>query len=494
MLGMLSVALSSCKKYLTLEPQDGIVREDFWKTKEQVASAVNGCYASLLAPPLVENLFLWGELRGDMLQTGTRATSNDYSVINLNIQSTNPIADWAPLYRTINNCNTVIDFAPQVLQADNTFKRDALNGYLGEALALRSLMYFYLVRTFKEVPLKLSATKSDDDVFQIEKSTEAEILDQIIKDLKQAEEYALTTYGNRDHDKGRITKYAVQALLADVYLWKEDYVNAIEYCDRVINSQQFGLIDGTSWFSSVFYEGGSSESIFEFYFNQNRLNPFFSMFSESSKRFTTALKVSEEVYTIDIFDLENKDIRGDGAAARFNEGQIWKYNGITSSTGRTSGTSYAHWIAYRYADILLMKAEAKAVLGEVEESLALLHQIRTRASALEATETFETDPADPDYTTVIDPQDLALYVLNERAREFAYEGKRWFDLLRNAKRNNYSQRGLLFDVVAVTAAPENQQSAIVKLQDNNSHYLPIYFTELETNKKLTQNPFYVKTK
>ncbi len=494
LLSIIAISASSCKKYLSLEPQDGIVRQDFWKTKEQVASAVNGCYASLLAPPLVENLFLWGELRGDMMQTGGRASANDFNIINLNIQSTNTITNWAALYQTINNCNTVIDFAPQVLNTDNTFKQRDLNGYLGEALALRSLMYFYLVRTFRDVPLKLKATTSDDDDLQIPKSTDEQVLNQIIADLKLAEEYAFTTYGNRDNDKGRITKYAVQALLADVYLWKDDYTNCIAYCDKVINSSQFGLVEGSSWFSTVFYEGGSNESIFEFYFNQNRLNPFYSMFSESSKRFTAALRVAEEVYTIDLFDLENKDIRGDGAALKFNEGTIWKYQGVNSSSGRSPSASFAHWMVYRYADILLLKAEAKAMQGDVKESLSLLKIIRDRASALEATETYETDPADPDYTENITPEDLAKFVLDERAREFAYEGKRWFDLLRNAKRNDYAQRGLLFDAVVSTASPESQQSAVAKLLDNDSHYLPIYFNELETNKKLVQNPFYIKSK
>lgn len=486
LLTIIGISVTSCKKYLSLEPQDGIVRQDFWKTKEQVASAVYGCYASLLAPPLVENLFLWGELRGDMLQTGTRAKADDFNIINVNIQPTNNIANWSAVYQTINNCNTVIDFAPKVLESDNTFKQRDLDGYVGEALALRSLMYFYLVRTFRDIPLKLKATASDDDDLQIPKSTDAQVLEQIVSDLKLAEEYTFTTHGNRDNNKGRITKYAVQALLADVYLWKEDYANSITYCDKVINSNQFGLVEGNSWFSTVFYEGGSNESIFEFYFNQNRLNPFYSMFSESSKRFSAALKVSEEVYTIDLLDLENKDIRGDGAALKFNEGSIWKYQGVNSSTGRSSSTSFAHWFVYRYADILLMKAEALNQIGQGEEALKLVKIIRDRANALPATEKVFTD--------FTDREGIALYILDERAREFAYEGKRWFDLLRNAKRNDYSQLGLLFDVVVVSASPENQQSAVAKLQDKDSHYLPVFFTELETNKKLVQNPFYVKTK
>jgi hypothetical protein len=133
-----------------------------------------------------------------------------------------------------------------------------------------------------------------------------------------------------------------------------------------------------------------------------------------------------------------------------------------------------------------MKAEALNQLGQGKEALDLVKVVRDRANALPAT--------DRNITDFTDKEGIAGYILEERAREFAYEGKRWFDLLRNAKRNNYAGMGLLLDVVAISAAPESQQSASTKLRDQNSHYLPIFFTELEANKNLVQNPFYIKTK
>ena len=123
LLVMLSSA-SSCKKWLALEPENGIIRENFWKTKEQVQAAVLGCYASLLIGPsgsygnvnydrgLTENLFLWGELRADMLTPSTGITNEELDVMNVNILETNSITNWRSVYRTINYCNTVIDFAP----------------------------------------------------------------------------------------------------------------------------------------------------------------------------------------------------------------------------------------------------------------------------------------------------------------------------------------------------------------------------------------------
>lgn len=82
------------------------------------------------------------------------------------------------------------------------------------------------------------------------------------------------------------------------------------------------------------------------------------------------------------------------------------------------------------------------------------------------------------------------YLLAERAREFAFEGKRWFDVLRNARRNNYERLDLLISMALISAPADQQQSIIAKLQDPNSHYLPINEYELYTNKALVQNPFY----
>jgi hypothetical protein len=473
---------TSCNKYLDLEPQDGIIRQEFWKTKEQLAAAVNGCYASLLSDPLVENLFLWGELRGDMLSAGTGIRSGELNVMNVNINSANTITDWSIVYKVINNCNTVLDFGPGVLKSDNTLTQSVLDSYMGEAYALRALMYFYLARTFGDVPLKLTSTTSDADNLQIPKSTQADVFAQVLADLKKAEPIVLKNYGTNDMNKGRITYYAVEAMLADLYLWLNQYDNCIKACDNITNSGQFTLVPGDpNWFTTVYFQGNSAESIFEVQFNQNKLNPFYNMFAVTSKRFKAALKVSAEMYTIDNINIDNKDIRGDGAALKFSDGSIYKYQGVNSGSTRASSASYAHWFVYRYSDIMLMKAEAQNQLGNGLAALDAIAKVRLRANALPMSEMIVL-PDDKDGVTN--------YLLAERAREFGFEGKRWFDLLRNARRDNYARLDLLLDIVSTTADPQYQQAAIVKLRDKRSHYLPIYLYELQANKALVQNPFY----
>lgn len=485
-LGLL-LTFSSCNKWLELKPNDGIIREEYWKTKEDVHAAIIGCYGSLLGEvkttetPLAEKLFIWGELRADMLAPSTGTGNNEYDIMNLNTVSTNNYVNWSSLYKTINYCNTVIDFAPEVIENDKTFTQSALDGYIAEAKGLRALMYFYLARSFGEVPLKLKSTSSDEEITSLPKSSKTEVLNQIVKDLEDAEPKALTNYGDNNSNKGRITRYTINAIQADVYLWMDRYEECITACDKLINSKQFGLIaNGSSWFNTLYRTGNSTESIFEFQFSKQKLNTFYPMFSFSVKTFEASNRVLDEVFTVDPLG-NSADIRADGASVRSEDNMIWKYTGKNFKELISPGDSYVHWFVYRYADILLMKAEALAHTSKGQEALDLVKLIRDRAGALPATDN-APDPSSTD--------DVALFILEERAREFMFEGKRWYDVLRYVKRNNYAKLDYLLDMVSRIVPANSIRTAQTKLKDYNSHYFPIYEYEISTNKNLVQNPFY----
>lgn len=485
----ISFATASCNKWLTLQPQDGITRQEYWQTKEQIQSALTGCYSSLLGDPtgtdrsLAEYLFLWGDLRGDMITNGPGVVSEELDVMNVNTLPTNSITKWSAVYRTINYCNTVIDFAPSVLSVDNTLTQTQLNAYLAEARALRGLMYFYLVRSFRDVPLKIKSTSSDADLLQLPKTSSDSILQQIMSDLKFADSNAVFTFGNSATDKGHITKYTVKAIEADVYLWMDQYQNAVDACDFIINSNQFGLVQGDAgWFNTLYYKGNSAESIFEFQFDAQKLNTFYNMFGIANKRFLASPYVMDQVYTIDYINSDNKDIRGEGASVRTSDNAIWKFIGVTYNTIRTTDASWAHWPVYRYADVLLMKAEALNQLGgRGTEALGLVNKIRFRANALAATNT-NPDPANQ--------YDMTDYILAERAREFSFEGKRWYDVLRNAKRNKYARLDILLNMVARSVPGARQQTAINKYRNYDSHYFPINNNEILSDPNLIQNAYY----
>jgi hypothetical protein len=481
----------SCNKYLDLKPQDGIIKDEFWKTKEQLQAAVIGCYAAMLASPtgttgndrpLPDVLFVWGEARADMVGGGPGVTVDEVNILSNNILSSNSFTNWAPVYKIINYCNTVIDNGPGVMNYDKTLTQTQLNAYLAEAQALRALMYFYLVRSFGDVPLKTKATASDADLQQLAKSSQKEVLAQIITDLKQAESNAVFSYGDNASNKGRITKYTVYTIEADVYLWMDNYADCIAACDKVISSGQFGLVEGNSgWFNTLYYRGNSNEGIFELQYDAQKLNPFYAMFLTNKARYVSGATVMDDFFGIDFNDASNYDIRGAGASVNTNDNNIFKYTAATYNTYRTTDVSYAHWFMYRYADVLLMKAEACIYSNRGQDALDIINVIRTRAHAISLT---AQGPG------VTDVNGLTDYLVAERGREFAFEGKRWYDLLRNAKRNNYARIDILLSAALTSAPPASQQAVLNKLKDVNSHYFPIYFNELKTDPNLVQNPFY----
>ncbi|UCS95848.1 RagB/SusD family nutrient uptake outer membrane protein [Echinicola marina] len=486
LLMLLVMTGTSCDSWLDLRPVNGVVKQDFWKTKEQVRSALIGAYASLngnyRGDHIPEQMFLWGELRGYMVGLNSGASFNDTQVIFGNIQSTNPIADWSSFYGTINLCNNLIENGPAALDTDETFQVADLNNYVAEARALRALMYFYLVRTFGDVPLVTAAIDSDEDELTHPKSPAADVLAQILEDLELAEMDIYEEHESIAASKGRMTKYAVYALQADVHLWMENYEEAVVAADKVL-AGPYALVAQENWFRELFVEGNSTESILEIQYEAPQNNPFYGMFSTvQGRRFLAYPSVIEEIYGFSIDFPEDIDARSVDASLK-SSGEIWKYIGTGTSSRREATASYANWIIYRLADVMLMKAEALSQIGRGEEALEIVAEIRERGGAIPATEESPVASA---------ANDIVRYVLRERARELAFEGKRWFDLLRVSKMNNYENLDLMLQA-AITNAPETNLNTILnQLRDTRSHYLPVYNLELNSNPNLVQNPYYLK--
>ncbi len=482
-----AILMGACDDWLYTEPENGIIRDDFWQSGDDVLSAMMGCYASLLGntsgttKDIPTLMFIWGEMRADWIVPGNSPMYEFYEIFVGDVDQENSFCRWNSFYRTINYCNTVLQYAPEVVGLDPTFTEENLKQYIGEALALRALMYFYLVRNFGEVPFKLEATTSDADEINLPKSSSSEILSKIKSDLLAAEDYVVYTYGDKESDKGRITKYTVNAIQSDVYLWCEQYDSCIIACNKIINSGVFGLVArDEDWFVNLYGMGNSVESIFELPFSSVKQNPFYSDLYKGNRYKASAAAV-EEFFPEDASDpVDSSDIRSDGCSfSAANSYSIWKYLGANRDQVRASSESYAHFIVYRYAEILLNKAEALNQLGSLDESLKLVNTVRKRANAAQAS-----------YEVVTDRLSMGEFILNERSREFAFEGKRWYDILRNAKRNHYERIDLLISAISVNVPSDKLITKMNKYRDTLSHYLPIYYTELENNSNLVQNPFY----
>ncbi len=523
-------AFYACDDYLSLEPQDGVTGDKYWKNKEEVQAAVMGCYADMMIKNTMQLFFDWGELRADLIKPNPRSTAyiGDTQIQNGDISITSYITSWANFYATINNCNTVLYYAKETQKIDQSFSEDLLSQYEAEATCIRALMYFYLVRTFKDVPYITTPSLDDTQDYRVPQTKGEDIINYLIEDLKRVDRAENGTfrgipfsYPVADENKGRFTVWSLKALLADLYLWKEDYENCVKQCNQIINSGNFALVpvqstavqvedvmgevhtvyypsegDANNLFTSMYVNGNSVESIFELQFSTDWENPFWNSFNPSSGFYmvNTETVSSTNLFIPSALDRGWYDIRGEGIDYR--QGLVWKWIGLsrTSYTYRANGESFSNWIFYRLADVMLMKAEALNQLGKInsnsaqlEESLSIVRTIRSRACAPETTDLI------PEGTTEIDPNILEDFILTERAREFAHEGKRWFDVLRNAKRNNYEGIRYMEQLALYAANPDKVMSLQSKwLYDYNSHYLPINENELRNNTALKQNPFYAQ--
>ncbi len=469
----------SCSDWLELIPPGGLIREEFWKTRADVDAVLMAAYSDFSS--MDRNLFLYGELRGDMLQAGPSIGGDERKIMENNIYPDNGFTNWQNFYKVINYCNEVIVNAPEVQKIDNTFTDYQMQGLMSEAYFLRSLAYFYLVRIYNQVPLVLEPSESDDTDFYVKKETEETVLNQIVKDLEANRAFAPSeSFKTLKENKGRASKAAFDALLADIALWRFDYDNVIKYVSQIEFTQKFVLMPSGRWFE-LFYPGNSLESIMEFQFdgNMQQRNATYDLTSRNSNQ----IKPSQKAMEMFSFEFASELVRGEDAAIRkYGEDDfiIWKYVGQApdGQSARSGSQQYScNWILYRFADVLLMKAEALSQKGDYLSAYNIINQIRDRAGV-------------GPLSIANSPTAYEDAILEERALELSFEGKRWFDLLRMGRRNNYARKSKLIDIIVSNVPSTQKRILATKLTNPNGWYLPISKDEIERNKNLTQNPYY----
>ncbi len=514
------VGLASCNDFLTLYPEDDIVDDEYWETGDDVQSVVASCYRFMLEDNVISRIIYWGEVRSDNMDYSTSASTDEQYLKDANILSSNGLVTWGDFYKVINICNKVIKSAPGVRDKDANFTEERLHNYLAEAYTLRALCYFYLIRSFGDVPYVTEPSESEQQNYQVSQSSaDKVIIPALISDLKLAEDYATEEWPTEKYTRGRITKNGVRALLADVYLWKasdvsnpeasQDYQACIDACDRVLNNQslyetEMRLTEGDVMYSSVFYAGNSTEALFELNFDAdgktngatsniygNSAKGKNARFEPTSQLFNTYLDVQYDYRARD-FIAATIEAGSDGSIVPPTSFKVFKYEGQTPAAAlvphlssdysyRTS-TSTANWIFYRLSDIYLMKAEAKAELAVTDadrkEVISLCNVTYKRA-------TMEMDSLEyADYSSI---DDVKAMVLQERQRELCFEGKRWYDLLRKVRRE-----GTTANAYALLEKAYSREISVYKARLSNveAWYLPISLTEMNANSNLHQNSYY----
>lgn len=497
---MILIGTSSCTSWLDLRPEGEMVLDEYWQTESEAEAVMAACYRALIEKDCTTRMLAWGELRSDNVVEGNNILYEVTQTLKQEIEPTNVFSKWNSFYTIINYCNTFIKYAPTVLDADDNFTVEKLRAMEAEVYTIRSLAYFYLVRAFGNVPWITTPSIDDTQNYIVPQSTERVVLDSIIKDLNYAALYAKNQHSTLQHTKGRITKNAVHALLADIYLWDNQYDKCIKECDKIISDPNLTLVRAENMLYSVFYKGNSTESIFELQFDDDvQVNSVTrdyygysgniygnvsyppvlveGQYSPFKYPVGSGLIESAQDYRVKDFIVNIKTI-----GIYF----IFKYAGMDrteSSTSTTSSYSYrsntSNWIVYRLTDIYLMKAEA---LIQRDGDAGMISAISM------VNKSYIRSNPDADtlnvglYTGVADVEKL---VLRERQRELMFEGKRWFDLMRIARRE-----GSPVPLISYIGKTTSNSKALSKISSLDALYWPVNKTEMEANKLLKQNPFY----
>lgn len=299
-LAMVGMSMTSCGDFLDIYPLTMVYEDNYWNEKNDVDQIVTGCYTRMQDDDFVRRLFIWGESRSDNTRKGFHpkfsATSAEGYILSENILSTNAYTDWSSFYSVIDRCNLVIQKAPEVAEKDPNYLPSDVQATIAEVTALRALCYFYLVRTFKDVPYYTEAITNDEQELNLPATDGDVIVRNLINDLLAVWPNALKVWpkqSGKDISYGRITQNAIFAMLADMYLWIDDYSNAEKYAQMVIdyktdyfknNYSSYYMVNGYPLipdndntileagmaYNANFGEGGGPESIFELDFRRVR--------------------------------------------------------------------------------------------------------------------------------------------------------------------------------------------------------------------------------
>ena len=482
--------MSSCVDTVIL-PDNKTVDDDFWQKKSEVDAVVSTAYAQLRDESAIRNMIVWGDFRSDELRMATEVPSSAtyytalQQIYSQNIETENAFTSWYPFYSAINYCNLVLEKAEDVIAVDPDYTRGDYEANKAQALALRAFCYFYLTKVFHDIPVTPGAYMNSSADLNAPQAAPDSVLTMCIQDLEEASKNAIpaNTYGDW-RDKGYLNKDGINAILADIYLWRasvnrdaNDYQKCVDYCDEIIKAKKqayeesgqrrrwgqedvekdYYLSDYDDMYSDLFGQNGQNadESIFELQFrNSNATNrgmdQMYFRYNNASSNSYGYLKV------VPIFGTVKSDGTGiwnnsvdqrlyeyvyDAANSSVEQFGVRKF--VATTSAGTNNTADSHrdtrsnmlqnWIFYRLTDVMLMKAEALVQLYELggkaegdtrnEDAFNICKFVNERALSDANKSSYALK-----YSTYKDKMESL--VLAERARELCFEGKRWFDLMR----------------------------------------------------------------
>lgn len=439
------IFLVSCEDFLNLSPVSEIAGSTFYRNDKELESGVIGIYDGM--QNYIQTEWPLAEMRSDNTHTRAQRSEGEWREFEtMNVQVINSTVSkyWIDNYNVIFRANTVLE------NLDNMTSESLKKQFEGEAKFARALSHFNLVRAFGDIPVIDKIIKYTDKEY-FARDPESEVYDLIKSDLTTAVAN-LPTRANIAF--GRATKGAAQAILAKVYLTLKDYSSAKTLLDGIISDGDYILL---TKYNDVFYKEKNNEIIFGVQYIQDDTKDsqnFSYQWTENGLNYPTTNLMN----TVDPADLRKPTLFFwnplAGATGDWENGKF-----CPSSLSQTQGND---WIVIRYADVLLMHAEA--IMGNNTSTtdltaLSSFNAVRVRAGL-------------PTVATLT--KDL---LLQERRIELCFENQRLYDLIR-------------FGVAETVMAAFSLTTEPGFTFEPTALLLPIPQRERNIYKELTQNPGY----
>ena len=604
-MALVTTCMSACTGFLDIEPETTLTGKNFYKSPDDIRSALYSTYSSLRDNGLYSaSIYLFGDVRSDVAfpnQTNYYANTFRHEIEKFTISANNSGNQnyWAHHYKGIIRANTVIEKGKELFGND-----EAVQKYIAEAEVLRALFYFNLVRAYGGVPIIMDIPQEYTDSRGHLRASTEEVYIRILTDLTTAIEsnnlYRSTNNGEKT-PTGRVNKYAAEALLGKVLLsmpnditeaaypnveaWKDisanpnitvfypettttQYEAAKYYLEDVINNGGYELYPN---FSELFKPTNkhSSESIWEVEYKTGQAeglgSPFYTLFSPASyaprnkansngyipspisnqgngacaptgyfmdmaKKWDSMYpdyqyevrKFDDVVYTDTRISNGNIKLDTDGISylpvnenKDYTQNVAYPYDPYTGTSFRTSVKGFSaddqwmcgkymgsseykvndsddNWYILRFADVLLLLAEAEAHINDGVLSQSILNNtinlVRERAGIVPYLAS-----GDSNKEWVLDtPEKVYQAIYDERTLELAFEGHRWFDLVRSGKAVEVMNQHFtdFYNAYTSNSSP-NMNNYYMKSEkfeiDQYCTLFPIPSQEIRSNPKLTQN-------
>lgn len=474
---LISFALASCHGDLDVKQKSEVSANSMWQEEGDAVSAMYGLYNKFRST-FNTNYIYWGEYRTGLWGDGMTGQTTRDQVYQNQLDPDHGQANWNDVYTTINNANLIIKYTPSISFASESKK----NQILANAYYVRAFCYYWIGRVWGDAPVLLDGFESDkqEGLFPVRDAADKVFL-QVGDDI----DTALELMPSNITDRNLASSGSINMLKADYNLWMYKVRNGTQAnldaastaIDAVLNNSLYGLEDS---FAEVFETEQGKEIIFAWSYIKDEYTGGYPADYLVPSQYVSDAAIENPVkvgshqqwcfYTEEykaILSENDKDQRQKVSFdTYFDEPKNATFQWINKFAGEwTNGTRVfdSDVIVYRYADAILFDAEIKLAKSDLTGAIASLNKIAERAYGVKDF-----------YAASMSAGDVKKAILNERLKEFAAEGKLWWD---------YIRLGVAFEMNPYLKGRENELNVLL---------WPISATTINKNPNITQTPGYDK--